>query len=223
MKADMSAILLAGGSGSRFGGEINKVLVPLDGKPVLAWSLEALLAHPLIGEVIVVYRREDETAVGDLLGSYRNTEKPLLMVPGGATRQASVRAGLSLCQLPFVAVQDGARPRLEARFLYACREALETVCGAAAAVPSKDTVKITDENGLVMSTTVRSRTWLMQTPQCFRRDIFAGLHEKYRERQDLTDDCMLLELEGLPVKLVEGSYRNIKLTTAEDLALLEKH
>ena len=85
--------------------------------------------------------------------------------------------------------------------------------GATIAVKSKDTIKISDHNGVVISTTERKNTWLIQTPQCFKRGILLNAHEKYKDNENITDDCMLLEIEGEAVKLIEGDYTNIKVTT----------
>lgn len=223
MERCMSAIVVAGGSGTRFGGEQNKVYRLLQGKPVVQYSLELLLAHPAVREVIFVYRKEDEEDALSLAGSLSAAaDIPLLPVPGGASRQESVYRGLQRAQGKYVLIQDAARPRIRADFVDACLEALKLVPGAAVAVKAKDTVKLTDENGLVTETTDRSRTWLVQTPQCFHRETLLAAHEKYAGRPDITDDCMLLELEGLPVRLVPGDYANIKLTEPEDLRRLEQ-
>ena len=93
--------------------------------------------------------------------------------------------------------------------------------GVTIGVKSKDTIKITDDNGIVESTTKRSNTWIIQTPQCFDRKILLDLHEKYKD-SIVTDDCMLLEKDGYKVKIIEGDYTNIKLTTYEDINVIKE-
>ena len=216
-----SAILAAGGSGSRFGGGMNKVYVELNGQPVIGYSLDKLLAHPLIAEVIVVYRAEDEEVLMPILAEKgKNSSIPLLAVPGGDTRRASVCQGLKLAREELVLVHDAARPFWKPEWVDKLSEVLREVSGASVALPSPDTVKLTDENGLVLSTTDRSRTWLVQTPQAFHRDALMKAHETLPADAVITDDCGMLERLGLPVRLIPGSPENRKLTVPEDLHLL---
>ena len=92
--------------------------------------------------------------------------------------------------------------------------------GATIGVPSKDTIKITDENNIVVQSTQRSNTWIVQTPQCFDRETLLAMHEKY-QTEEVTDDCMLLEKSGEKVKIIQGDYTNIKITTYEDIHVME--
>ena len=92
--------------------------------------------------------------------------------------------------------------------------------GVSIAVKSKDTIKITDDSGIVKETTLRKNTWVIQTPQCFERDTLLKMHEKYMGDETVTDDCMLMERSGNPVKLIEGEYSNIKVTTYDDISLV---
>ena len=212
-----SAILAAGGSGTRFGGEINKVYLPLGGQTVIEASLDKLLNHPLISEVIVVYRKEDEEILMPILAEKgTGSAVPLLAVPGGETRRDSVRRGLALVSSGRVLVHDAARPFWDPAWIDALAAALDEVPGASAAVPSPDTVKITDERGRVVMTTERSRTWLVQTPQAFERDILLRAHEILPDDAPATDDCSLLEQLGYPVQLIPGSPKNRKITVPED-------
>lgn len=217
MKRDVSAIVVAGGSGSRYGGTLNKVYLPIKGKAAISYSLEALLKHPRTAEIILVYRKEDETEAAKVLTACeKDPAVRLLSVPGGATRAESVRRGLALCTQDVVIVQDAARPALKQAYIDGCLKAMEEYPGAAVAVPSRDTVKLTDENGVVISTTERARTWLVQTPQCFRREALAEGHRRFGSDPDVTDDCMLLEKMGLRVKLVPGDEGNVKITRPGD-------
>ena len=212
-----SAILAAGGSGARFGGEINKVYLPLGGGTVIGASLDKLLAHPLIAEVICVYRKEDEAVLMPILAEKgKDAAIPLLAVPGGNTRRESVRRGLKLAGAERVLVHDAARPFWDPACIGALAEALDEVPGATLAVPSPDTVKIADERGRVVSTTDRRRTFLVQTPQAFDRDVLTKAHDVLPDDAEVTDDCVMLEQLGWAVQLVPGTPENRKITVPED-------
>ncbi len=214
----VTAILLAAGSGTRFGAAQNKVYVPVCGKPILQYSLDVLGACPEVDEGILVVKAGEEERARAL--SVTGKWVPRL-VTGGATRQESVYRGLHAASGEIVLIHDGARPLLRRRDVIGCLAAMRDFPGAAAAVRSKDTIKISDEAGVVTETTPRERTWVVQTPQCFHRDELLAAHEKYRTEEGITDDCMLLERAGARVKLVEADYTNIKVTTAEDRRLAE--
>ncbi|MBP5153811.1 MAG: 2-C-methyl-D-erythritol 4-phosphate cytidylyltransferase [Lachnospiraceae bacterium] len=218
-RRSLSVILLAGGSGTRFGCGQNKVFLLLEGQPVLQHSLRVFLEHPAVDEVILVYRSGDEAEIRAVL-SASPSDKPVRIITGGDTRQGSVRRGLALVRGERVMIHDGARPRISRSDIDALLAVMPAVPGAALAVPSPDTVKITDDAGLVLQTTDRAHTWLIQTPQCFETQTLRCLHERFRDRRDMTDDCMLLEAAGLPVRLVRGREENRKLTRPYDLALL---
>ena len=213
-----SAILAAGGSGTRFGGAVNKVYLPLCGQTVIGVSLDKLLHHPLIAEVIVVYRKEDEAVLMPILAEKgAGSGIPLLAVPGGDTRRDSVKKGLDLASSERVLVHDAARPFWDEAWIDELSAVLDEVPGASVAVLSPDTVKLADERGRVISTTDRSRTWLVQTPQAFDRDILLRAHLVLPDSEPVTDDCSMLEKLGYPVQLVPGSPKNRKITVPEDL------
>lgn len=218
-----SAVLAAGGSGARFGGERNKVYLPLEGQTVIGVSLDKLLHHPLVAEVICVYRDEDRELLWPILAEKsKDSPVPLLAVPGGKTRRESVYRGLLRAGEDLILVHDAARPFFDAAWIGALADALVRVPGAAVAVPSPDTVKIADENGLVVMTTDRSRTFLVQTPQAFRREALIRAHEELPQDAPATDDCGMLEQLGLAVQLIPGSPANQKLTFPEDVKLLSE-
>ena len=218
-----SAILAAGGSGTRFGGEINKVYLPLGGQTVIEASLDKLLNHPLIAEVIVVYRKEDEAVLMPILAEKgTGSAVPLLAVPGGETRRDSVRRGLALVSSGRVLVHDAARPFWDPAWIDALAEALDEVPGASAAVPSPDTVKITDERGRVVMTTERSRTWLVQTPQVFKTELYrACAYVALKDRITVTDDASVAEHAGFKVTPVDCGRENIKITSPLDFTIAE--
>lgn len=246
-----AAILLAGGSGTRFGSRTNKVYVHAGEKPIFQYGLEVFAEHPAVDEIVLVVKAGEEEQIKHLLSSCMNVSlsdsekprksendskslsgsertresicgKPCKIVTGGATRQESVYHGLKATDADIVLIHDGARPLVQASYIDGCLAAMDTCHGATMAVRSKDTIKLADENNMVITTTKRANTWLIQTPQCFHREILLAAHEREMGNPEITDDCMLLELAGEPVKLVEGDYTNIKVTTAEDLALVEK-
>ena len=216
-QAKFGAVLLAAGNSTRMGGSRPKVLEELGGRPALCRSLEVLDRCPLIGEICLVCREQDRA---DMLPLASGLATPVQVVPGGAQRQDSVERGVEALTAPweYVAIHDGARPLVTEEVLAAvCRDAMAH--GAAtAAVPSKDTCKLADEAGFVAATPARDRLWAVQTPQAFSLALYREALGKARAAgQSYTDDCQLIEAAGGSVKLTMGDYRNIKLTTPEDL------
>ena len=216
-QAKFGAVLLAAGNSTRMGGGRSKVLEELEGRPALCRSLEVLDRCPLIGEICLVCREQDRA---DMLPLTSGLATPVRVVPGGAQRQDSVEQGVEALTGPweYVAIHDGARPLVTEEVLAAvCRDAMAH--GAAtAAVPSKDTCKLADGAGFVAATPARDRLWAVQTPQAFSLALYREALEKARAAgQSYTDDCQLIEAAGGSVKLTMGDYRNIKLTTPEDL------
>ena len=215
-KPCFGAVLLGAGNSTRMGGEKSKVLESLGGKPVLAWSLQVLGECPWVGEVVLVCREEDRPAVEALAGS---CPVPVQVVAGGAQRQDSVARGVEALspRWEYLLIHDGARPLVTREVTDAvCRDAM-AFGAATAAVPSKDTCKLGDEEGFVESTPPRERLWAVQTPQAFQRELYQRALSLAREAgQSYTDDCQLVEAAGCRVKLTYGDYRNLKLTTPED-------
>lgn len=216
-QAKFGAVLLAAGNSTRMGGSRSKVLEELGGRPALCRSLEVLDRCPLIGEICLVCREQDRA---DMLPLASGLATPVRVVPGGAQRQDSVEQGVAALTGPweYVAIHDGARPLVTEEVLAAvCRDAM-AYGAAAAAVPSKDTCKLADEAGFVAATPARDRLWAVQTPQAFSLALYREALGKARAAgQSYTDDCQLIEAAGGSVKLTMGDYRNIKLTTPEDL------
>lgn len=216
-QAKFGAVLLAAGNSTRMGGSRSKVLEKLEGRPALCRSLEVLDRCPLIGEICLVCREQDRA---DMLPLTSGLNTPVQVVPGGAQRQDSVEQGVEALTGPweYVAIHDGARPLVTEGVLAAvCRDAM-AYGAATAAVPSKDTCKLADEAGFVAATPARDRLWAVQTPQAFSLALYREALGKARAAgQSYTDDCQLIEAAGGSVKLTMGDYRNIKLTTPEDL------
>ena len=191
----VGAVIAAAGSSSRMGGR-DKLAEPLDGIPVILRTLAAVEAVPEIREIVVVTREDRVEEYRRLLGQCSRLRA---VVPGGSTRQESVRNGVRAlspdCTL--AAIHDGARPLVAPEVFARCIEAARSCGAATAAVPVKDTIKLADEVGRVLDTPDRSRLWAVQTPQIFDRERYLRAAEE-AERRGLscTDDCQLFEAAG---------------------------
>lgn len=211
----VTAIITAAGSSSRMGG-VDKILAPLNGKPVLAHTLQAFEDHPEITAIIVVAAERNLLAVQQICEKF---SKVTDVVPGGENRADSVATGFSLVRTKQVLIHDGARPLVDKPVIDRVLEGLKTYVACAAAVPVKDTVKTVDENGLILSTLKRDTLMAMQTPQGFDSQVYRNALEGNTDIGCFTDDCALVESSGVQVYCVAGDYRNIKITTAEDLLI----
>jgi 2-C-methyl-D-erythritol 4-phosphate cytidylyltransferase len=218
------AIVPAAGTGSRMNRGVSKQYLSLAGKPVLVRALEALEASPCVESLYVVVPPQDVTAVRDGMLPSWGLGKVAGIVPGGMERQDSVRAGLDAVgrDADIVIVHDGVRPLVSAELVERCVRAAAEDGAATLGVPAKDTVKEVAPDGRIVRTCDRSVLWLTQTPQAFRRDILERAHrEAVRDGFRGTDDTALVERLGVRVRMVPGDYRNIKITTPEDLAVAE--
>ncbi|MFH1725101.1 MAG: 2-C-methyl-D-erythritol 4-phosphate cytidylyltransferase [Elusimicrobiota bacterium] len=207
------AIIVAAGSGSRMGRP--KQFLPLCGRPVCEWSLEAFRKLPEVSDIALVLDGESVRRHGGRLGAGR-----VKVVEGGATRMDSVVNGFGALSpaVDVVAVHDGARPLVSAGIIRkTLTEALRS--GAAvAAVPAKDTLKQVRGKALwVCATPDRSEFWQAQTPQSYRREILAAALKRSRGKSSATDESQLVERAGQRVRIVPSGYENIKITTPEDL------
>ena len=214
-----SAIVAAAGSSSRMGGE-NKLMLPIDGTPVLAWTLQALNAAELVDEIVVAAREEDLISIGDLCKIY-GVSKPVKIVRGGENRLESVYLASLECweDAEFLAVHDGARPLATAELIDRTIALAHRTNAAAPAVPVKDTIKIV-RDGKVITTPPREELRAIQTPQVFDAALLKAALENARMfGEEITDDCSAVEKLGKEIYLTEGSYENIKVTTPEDLIL----
>ena len=219
----VSAIIAAAGSGSRMGQSINKIFIPLAGKSVLLHSIALFAKMSEVAEIIVAASPTEVETIQHLLdGSAIN--KPFKVVAGGRERQYSIQNALEVVsqETSLILVHDGARPLVEET---AVRELIAEArqCRAAiAAVPVKDTIKISDAEGFVENTPDRGCLWSIQTPQVFDSAILKEAYHKAQNDQFLgTDDASLVERLGVRVRLVAGSYRNVKITTPEDIRFAE--
>jgi 2-C-methyl-D-erythritol 4-phosphate cytidylyltransferase len=222
----MHLLIAAAGSGRRMGAPINKLLLPVAGRPVLAWTLEAALGCPAIRWIGVMGQPEDESAIQALLTAAAGGQ--LHWIVGGATRQESVRRGLEALppEAEAVLIHDGARclatPELFSRCALALEEAMGVGAGIIAATPVTDTIKQVDPQGRITGTPDRQHLWAAQTPQGF---AVRQLRDAHREALDkgwtVTDDAALYERLELPVRVLDAPASNIKLTTPFDLAVAE--
>lgn len=220
-----AAVLAAGGSSTRMGTGRTKVLEGLGGRPVLRMGLEALLGCGYVDEVCIVCREEDMQEISELAArtnSELQSGKPVCFARAGEDRQASVWNGVQALteDCGYLIIHDGARPFADGELLRrVCEDAL-SYGAATAAVPCKDTCKLSDSEGFVESTPDRDRLMAVQTPQAFKKELYVYAAEKARSRgRSYTDDCQLVEAAGGKVKLTPSSYRNFKLTTPEDMLL----
>ncbi len=211
------AVIVAAGSSTRMGTGRPKVLEMLRGKPVILRSLEAIAACPHIGEIVIVCREQDRAAIARAV---QGGPAPVGFAAGGATRQESVRAGVEALggRWEYLLIHDGARPLVSPETAArVCVDALR-YGAATAAVKSKDTCKLGGE--FAESTPDREKLFSVQTPQAFRRELYEyALSRAEAEGKSYTDDCQLIEAAGGRVKLTPGEYRNLKLTTPEDLTI----
>lgn len=212
------AIILGAGNGTRMKSEKSKLLLEIGSKTVIERSVEAFLSVSDIDEIIVVARERDVEIYSELL-----TDERISFVIGGATRQQSVKNAVeTVDDAHLIIIHDGARPLIKCEDIEKTIRAAEEFSAAAVGVYVKDTIKIVDKQGFVESTPDRSTLFAVQTPQIFDFDLYKSAMQKADEQGlDFTDDCQLVELCGGKVKMVEGSYSNIKITTPDDIALAE--
>lgn len=214
----VTAIIVAAGSGTRMGG-IDKLFADVGGMPLLARTLAAFEDCPSVDQIILVASESNLDRCWKLVRSY-GFKKVTELVPGGARRQDSVERGLDQVKdSMWVLIHDGVRPFIDDTLIASGIEAAREYGASVAAVPVKDTIKVVNADHVVRNTPRRETLWAAQTPQVFRVDV---IRAAYRDAfGDVTDDAMLLERLGQPVKVYLGSYENIKITTPEDLDMAE--
>ena len=212
------AIILGAGNGTRMKSEKSKLLLEIGSKTVIESSVDAFLSVSDIDEIIVVARQQDIEIYSELL-----TNERISFVIGGATRQQSVKNAVeTVDDAHLIVIHDGARPLIKCEDIEKTIRAAEEFSADAVGVFVKDTIKIVDKQGFVESTPERSTLFAVQTPQIFDFVLYKNAMQKADEQGlDFTDDCQLVELCGGKVKMVEGSYSNIKITTPDDIALAE--
>ena len=220
-----AAIILAGGTGERFGKEGGKQLVEIGGKPILTWSVEAFDAVGDIGLIVIVCPAERQGEYLSKAVDPFSFATPIVVAAAGSTRQESAFSGLELVpeEFEYVVMHDGARPHISADLIAHTVATLKgniDADGAVVAHPAIDTLKVV-ENGVIVGTPDRSVFWNAQTPQVFRASIYRRAHASALSDGFVgTDDSSLIERLGGRVLVVEGKRDNIKLTVPEDYLML---
>lgn len=214
----VTAVIVAAGRSERMGG-IDKVYAEVAGRPLLAWTLGAFKRCDAVDSIVVVAAPDRLARMEAFVAEWRMT-KVRAVVPGGETRQESVRAGIEAAGAEIVAIHDAARllvtPEIIERGVAVARETGAALC----ATPARDTVKqATGDPPVVASTPDRGAMWLAQTPQVFARDLILRAHRE--ATATATDDAALVEALGHEVRIYEGAPWNIKITTPEDIIIAE--
>lgn len=220
MSRDVGAIVVAAGRGTRFGSATPKQYLDLGGAPVLLHALRPFVSHPEVAQVVVVLPAEDAAAPPDWLHALCGDL--LSITIGGDDRAGSVAAGLAAlrAECSVVLVHDGARPFPPRGAIDAGIRSARDGHAAVPAVPVAETLKRADDFGRILATVSREGLWRAQTPQAFPRHLLERAHAAGRTQGiPATDDAMLVELLGERVDLLPGDARNLKITTADDLAL----
>lgn len=218
------AIVLAGGQGKRMQSKIQKQYMELKGYPVLYYSLKEFEESDVDGVVLVVEKGEISYCQKEIIEKY-GFQKVVAIVEGGKERYESVYYGLKAIESgDYVLIHDGARPLLTQAIIKDSIEGVKKHRACVVGMPVKDTIKVIDKEGFAKETPDRSTLWLMQTPQSFTVPLVTKAYEEMMKVEDntITDDAMVVEKYGNhPIKLLKGSYENIKITTPEDLMVAE--
>ncbi|MEL6489832.1 MAG: 2-C-methyl-D-erythritol 4-phosphate cytidylyltransferase [Cyanobacteria bacterium J06621_3] len=219
----MHLLIPAAGVGRRMGSDRNKLLLPLLGQPILAWTLQAAAAASHLEWVGIICQPVDRPDIEQMIDQC-NLQIPIAFIQGGDTRQASVYNGLQAlpAEATHVLIHDGARCLATPELFDRCAQAALKVPGLVAAVPVKDTIKQVDDQRVVVNTPARSHLWAAQTPQGFEVALLKQCHDKGQQQGwSVTDDAALLEKCQIPVSIVDGEETNLKVTTPIDLTIAQ--
>lgn len=221
-KQKYAAIVLAAGSGKRMNSQVHKQYLIIQDRPVLYYSLKAFEDSAVDEIVLVVGKGEEEFCRKEIVDKY-GISKVKAIVEGGKERYHSVFEGLKqTSDADYVLIHDGARPFVNQDIIRRCMQEVQKYQACVVGMPVKDTIKIADEEGYAKQTPDRKNVWMIQTPQTFSYALIYEAYEEMLKTEDIaiTDDAMVLErIKGKKSKLIEGSYRNIKITTPEDLLI----
>lgn len=225
MSKKHTAIVLAAGKGSRMQSAVPKQYLELCGKPVLYYSLAAF-EESFIDEIILVAGKDDISYCKEQIVERYGFQKVTKIIAGGAERYLSVYQGLLAAEeADYIYIHDGARPFVDAAILSDAKACVEQYQACVAGMPVKDTIKIVDAEDFAKETPERKYVWQVQTPQVFSYALVREAYDMLMEDQDaysVTDDAMVVEtMLNYPVKLFQASYKNIKITTPEDLQIAE--
>lgn len=224
MKKDKCiAIILAGGKGKRMESNVPKQYIEIHNKPILYYSLNQFQNCNIIDKIILVTGRDELTYCKENIVDKYCFNKVTDIIEGGKERYNSVYNGLqAINECDYVFIHDGARPLIENSVISAAYECVKEYKACVVGVQSKDTVKISDEKGFIANTPTRENVWNIQTPQVFEWNIIKQAYDMLMKSNsdDITDDAMVVEnMLNYKVKLVQGSYENIKVTTPSDLVI----
>lgn len=221
-KQKYAAIVLAAGSGKRMNSQVHKQYLIIQDRPVLYYSLKEFQDSAVDEIVLVVGKGEEEFCRREIVDKY-GISKVKAIVEGGKERYHSVFEGLKqTSDADYVLIHDGARPFVNQDIIRRCMQEAQKYQACVVGMPVKDTIKIADEEGYAKQTPDRKNVWMIQTPQTFSYALIYEAYEEMLKTEDtaITDDAMVLErIKGKKSKLIEGSYRNIKITTPEDLLI----
>ena len=224
MNSKVCTLIPAAGKGSRMAHSVKKPYLELAQKPILAHTIQRFEQNSAVDAIFVIVDQADfSECQATVLRPYAFT-KVQKLVNGGETRQMSVYNGIRALStdVDFVIVHDGVRPFVTDEVIFACLAAADECGAAVAAVPVKDTIKIANADRFIVETPAREQLWAVQTPQVFRKSLLEEAHQAAQAQQlTATDDASLVEQLGFPVKLVKGSYANVKITTPVDLQIAE--
>lgn len=223
MKPICTAVIVAAGKGKRMGTEISKQFLPLGGKEILAHTVQKFEKAEKIRDIILVTGADSLQDVQEMAQEY-GWEKIVSIVAGGKERQDSVWNGLQqvAADTEIILIHDGVRPFVTEDILNISIETALEMGGCVAGVPAKDTIKVCDGENIAIATPDRNVLWQIQTPQTFQKERIVKAYEQAKEDGFVgTDDASFAEHCGYPVKVIMGSYRNIKITTKEDLIIGE--
>lgn len=229
-KERSAAIVLAAGSGRRMGGNIKKQYMQIEGREVIYYSLRAF-ENSLVDEIVLVVSPGDTDYCQKEIVEKYGFKKVRHIVEGGRERYHSVAIGLNrVSDCDYIFIHDGARPLVTEEIIERAFSCVRKYKACVVGMPVKDTIKIADEEGNIASTPNRNLTWLVQTPQTFAFSLIKKAYDSLIEQEEklknaglvITDDAMVVEtITGHKVRLTEGSYENIKITTPEDIVTAE--
>lgn len=220
----ITAVIPAAGQGKRMGNGFNKQFMTLRGMPIIAHTLRVFMAAGEVDDIILVCASgEEEYYRTEILPRY-SLIKPVAIVTGGKERQDSVFCGLAAAagDCEHILIHDGARPLVTGDIITRTVREVQRSSAVTVGIPVKDTIKKTDHQGIITETLLRDNLWHIQTPQAFSAELIMRAHGQARaDGFTGTDDAALVERLGFPVKVITGSYENIKITTPEDIAVAE--
>ncbi len=220
----VSVIIAAAGMSNRMGSKINKQFISIDNKPILAHTIEKFEDCNYVDEIILVAKDEEIEYCKREIVKKHGFDKVFKVVKGGKTRQDSAYNGLLALdeKSDIVLIHDGARPFVKKENIIDGIKGVLKYDACVIGVPVKDTIKVVDSSNDVNNTPNRAKIWAAQTPQCFKYPVIMKAYEEaIRDGFVGTDDSMLVERIGYKVKMIMGSYENIKITTPEDLIVAE--